>query len=157
MSSSSFLFLSVVAAYLAAASKAFTPPPPPSSSNKVPVSSTSLTSSYGNKAFTTSSASFIPTDQILFIEMGWGNDGHGQNVTKAATRACRNSIEFNSLPSIKRLVPGGYAGLKLDVILAVPPAYQQNLDLATVRAVFPYGAVNFRVRDGGMVAPSEFF
>eukprot|EP00547_Thalassionema_nitzschioides_P012656 CAMPEP_0194259102 /NCGR_PEP_ID=MMETSP0158-20130606/42776_1 /TAXON_ID=33649 /ORGANISM="Thalassionema nitzschioides, Strain L26-B" /LENGTH=76 /DNA_ID=CAMNT_0038998757 /DNA_START=176 /DNA_END=403 /DNA_ORIENTATION=- len=59
-------------------------------------------------------------DTILFIECGFGNDSHGQDATKAAVRACRNAIEFNSIPSITRLVPGGYDELKLDVLLAVP-------------------------------------
>ena len=57
---------------------------------------------------------------VLFVECGFGNDSHGQSSTKAAVRACRNAIEFNSIPSIKRLVPGGYDALKLDVILAIP-------------------------------------
>ncbi|GMH79608.1 hypothetical protein TrLO_g6272 [Triparma laevis f. longispina] len=86
--------------------------------------------------------------------MGFGNDGHGQNVTKAATRAARNSIEFNSIPSIRTLVPGGYEGLKLQIILAVPPKYQKDLDLEAVKNVFPYGAKEVVVQDGGMIAPS---
>ncbi len=69
-------------------------------------------------------------------------------------RACRNAIEFNSIPSINRLVPGGYDKLKLDVILAVPPKYQNGLDLEAVGNVFPYGDVRFTIQDGGMVAPS---
>ena len=47
----------------------------------------------------------IKCDNIFFIEMGFGNDSHGQSSTKAAVRACRNAIEFNSIPSIKRLIP----------------------------------------------------
>lgn len=42
--------------------------------------------------------------------------------------------------------------MKLDVILAVPPKYQQDLDLDTVRQCFPYGSVKFQVQDGGMIA-----
>lgn len=93
-------------------------------------------------------------DNVLFIECGFGNDSHGQNATKAAVRACRNAIEFNSIPSINRLVPGGYDNLKLDVILAVPKKYRHTLDLPTVQKVFPYGSVRFQIQDGGMVAPS---
>lgn len=44
--------------------------------------------------------------------------------------------------------------MKLDVILAVPPKYQSNLDLDEVAKVFPYGNVKFTIQDGGMVAPS---
>lgn len=69
-------------------------------------------------------------------------------------RACRNAIEFNSIPSIGKLVPGGYEGLKLDVLLAVPPKYQSELDTDEVKKVFPYGEVRIKVQDGGMIAPS---
>ena len=93
-------------------------------------------------------------DNVLFIECGFGNDSHGQNSTKAAVRACRNAIEFNSIPSIKRLVPGGYDSLKLDVLLAVPPKYRDSLDLTKVQEIFPYGSVRFQIQEGGMVAPS---
>eukprot|EP00970_Alexandrium_tamarense_P000681 scaffold73_cov195-Alexandrium_tamarense.AAC.8 len=97
----------------------------------------------------------IANDRVFFIEMGWGNDSHGQSSTKAAVRACRNAIEFNSIPSIKRLIPdGGYDALKLDVLLAVPPKYQPGLDLDAVAKVFPYGDVRFEIQDGGMIAPS---
>ena len=97
----------------------------------------------------------ISNENIFFIEVGFGNDSHGQSSTKAAVRACRNSIEFNSIPSISRLIPdGGYDKLKLDVLLAVPPGYREGLDLDAVAEVFPYGDVRFEIQDGGMVAPS---
>lgn len=98
----------------------------------------------------------IPNENIFFIELGFGNDSHGQSATKAAVRACRNAIEFNSIPSIKRLIPDGrgYDALKLDVLLAVPSKYRAELDLEEVRKVFPYGHVRFEVQDGGMIAPS---
>jgi uncharacterized protein (TIGR02058 family) len=91
---------------------------------------------------------------VLFVECGWGNDSHGQNVTKAAVRACRNAIEFNSIPSVQKLVPNGYQGLKLDVILAVPGEYRDGLDLQQVSQVFPYGSIRYQLQDGGMIAPS---
>lgn len=90
---------------------------------------------------------------ILLVECGFGNDSHGQNATKAAMRACRNAIEFNSL-SIKKMVPGGYDAMKLNVILGVPAKYQKTLDLDNVSKVFPYGEIKFAIRDGGLVAPS---
>eukprot|EP00542_Grammatophora_oceanica_P003798 CAMPEP_0194053236 /NCGR_PEP_ID=MMETSP0009_2-20130614/48866_1 /TAXON_ID=210454 /ORGANISM="Grammatophora oceanica, Strain CCMP 410" /LENGTH=101 /DNA_ID=CAMNT_0038701205 /DNA_START=83 /DNA_END=384 /DNA_ORIENTATION=- len=93
----------------------------------------------------------VHVNTILFVECGFGNDSHGQSATKAAVRACRNSIEFNSIPSVGKLVPGGYDGLKLDVILAIPPSYQSTLDLDEVRKVFPYGEAKFTIQDGGMV------
>ena len=64
-------------------------------------------------------------------------------------RACRNAIEFNSIPSVRALVPGGYDGLKLDVLLAIPPKYKNSLDLEQVKDVFPYGSIRFQLQDGG--------
>jgi len=86
---------------------------------------------------------------VLFIETGFGADQHGQNATKAAQRACRNAIEFNSIPSIAGLIPGGYADMVLRVTLAVPLGYALTLDLDKVRTVFPYGTCHFSVVEGG--------
>jgi uncharacterized protein (TIGR02058 family) len=67
-------------------------------------------------------------------------------------RACRNAIEFNQIPSIANIIPGGREGMKLDVLLAVPEKYQADLDLEAIRAVFPYGQARFQIQVGGMVA-----
>ena len=75
-------------------------------------------------------------------------------LTTQTVRACRNAIEFNSIPSVARLVPNGYEGLKLDVLLAVPAKYRDGLDLSKVQEVFPYGSIRFQIQDGGMIAPS---
>ena len=113
------------------------------------------TSMMSDNAHNNNERETIPNENIFFIEIGFGNDSHGQSATKAAVRACRNAIEFNSIPSIKRLIPnGGYDALKLDVLLAVPPKYRDGLDLDEVRKVFPYGHVRFEIQEGGMVAPS---
>ena len=69
-------------------------------------------------------------------------------------RACRNAIEFNQIPSISRIVPGGYDGIKLDVLLAVPKIYQAALDINAVRECFPFGTINIQIQDGGMIASS---
>ena len=88
-------------------------------------------------------------EQVLFVEMGWGADQHGQNATKACVRAARNAIEFNSIPSIRKIVPNGYEGMKLAVDVAVPEAYHEHIDVDAVEAVFPYGAVSIRLQPGG--------
>jgi uncharacterized protein (TIGR02058 family) len=31
-------------------------------------------------------------EHVLFVEVGFGSDQHGQDATKAAVRACRNAI-----------------------------------------------------------------
>jgi uncharacterized protein (TIGR02058 family) len=83
-----------------------------------------------------------------------GADQHGQDATKAAVRACRNAIEFNSIPSIKALVPGGYDAMKLHIQIGAPAGAE--LDLDKVRAVFPYGNIvdPIDVCVGGLVAKS---
>ena len=91
---------------------------------------------------------------VLFVECGFGSDAHGQNVTKAAVRACRNAIEFNQIPGIGDLIPGGRDQLKLDVLLGVPHPYTNHLDLAPIRACFPYGTVHIQCNTGGLVAAS---
>jgi hypothetical protein len=49
-----------------------------------------------------------------------------QNSTKAATRAARNAIEFNSIPCIKDIVPGGKENMLLRVQIA-GMLYEYNL------------------------------
>jgi len=71
-----------------------------------------------------------------------------------AVRACRNAIEFNQIPSLSEIVPGGREAMHLDVLLAVPSKYQADLDLDAVKKCFPYGQVRIQIQDGGMVASS---
>ena len=73
-----------------------------------------------------------------------GTDQHGQDVTKACVRACKDAISWNSIPSLERLVPGGNDNVKLRLQLAVPygdgdapPA----LDMDEIRACFAYGTL----------------
>ena len=58
--------------------------------------------------------------EVIFIECGTGTDQHGQDLTKAAVRACKDAISWNSIPSLERLVPGGNEGVKIRLQLAVP-------------------------------------
>ena len=74
--------------------------------------------------------------------------------TLKTDRACRNAIEFNQLPSLTTLIPGGYDNMKVCVILAIPTKYKDDVDLMEVSKAFPYGTVSFIVQDGGMIAPS---
>ncbi|KAH7568807.1 hypothetical protein JRO89_XS06G0053800 [Xanthoceras sorbifolium] len=51
---------------------------------------------------TTTSSSSNPPMNLLFVEMGVGYDQHGQDVTAAAMRACRDAISSNSIPAFRR-------------------------------------------------------
>eukprot|EP01038_Epipyxis_sp_PR26KG_P004491 gene4491-6347_t len=75
--------------------------------------------------------------KVLFVEAGFGCDQHGQNATKAAIRACRNAIEFNSLPSIRDIIPGGKQNMVVRVQIAVPEP--ESVDENAILQVFPYG------------------
>src|SRR3569623_955444 len=45
---------------------------------------------------------------LFFVQVGMGVDQHGQDneATKAAVRAVRNAIEFNSIPGVITHLPG---------------------------------------------------
>jgi len=90
---------------------------------------------------------------LLFVQMGFGVDQHGnddekhggsgQGGTKAAVRAVRNAIEFNSIPGIIEAVPGGREEMLISVKLGVPTRRSSNdplkVNLNEVAKVFPYG------------------
>ncbi|KAG8385460.1 hypothetical protein BUALT_Bualt03G0047600 [Buddleja alternifolia] len=40
--------------------------------------------------------------KLLFVEMGVGYDQHGQDITSAAMRACRDAISSNSIPAFRK-------------------------------------------------------
>ena len=90
---------------------------------------------------------------VLFVEVGWGADQHGQNVTKAAVRAARNAIEFNSIPSIAKIVPGGYRNMLLRINIAAP--HHDQIDKDAITAVFPYGnIIAVDLQQGGAIFDS---
>ncbi|XP_031268269.1 uncharacterized protein LOC116126743 isoform X2 [Pistacia vera] len=86
------------------------------------------------------SGSTIPSLKLLFVEMGVGYDQHGQDVTAAAMRACRDAISSNSIPAFRRgSIPGvTFEQMKLLIKLGVPHSLQQSLDIERVKSVFPY-------------------
>lgn len=98
--------------------------------------------------------------KLLFVEMGVGYDQHGQDITSAAMRACRDAISSNSIPAFRRgSIPGVTFGqMKLQIKLGVPHSLQQSLDIERVKSVFPYGEiVKFEVVDGGMICSSGVY
>ncbi|KAG5517019.1 hypothetical protein RHGRI_037685 [Rhododendron griersonianum] len=94
---------------------------------------------------------------LLFVEMGVGYDQHGQDVTAAAMRACRDAISSNSIPAFRRgSIPGvTFEQMKLQIKLGVPKPLQQLLDIEKVKSIFPYGDImKFEVVDGGLICSS---
>lgn len=80
---------------------------------------------------------------LLFVQVGFGVDQHGsQDATKAATRAVRNAIEFNSIPGVIEAIPGGRSEMLIQIKLGIPADDKGNpmeLDVYQVAKVFPYG------------------
>lgn len=106
------------------------------------------------QSVTTASASPM---KLLFVEMGVGYDQHGQDVTSAAMRACRDAITSNSIPAFRRgSIPGvTFEQMKLEIKLGVPRVLQPSLDVEKVKSVFPYGEiVKVEVVDGGLICSS---
>ena len=87
--------------------------------------------------------------QALFIQTGFGACQKGTDATKAALRAARNAIEFNSVPAIRRLCSGARSDMKVRVSVAVPAALMSQVDVSRVSEVFPHGEVKVRVQEGG--------
>ena len=94
--------------------------------------------------------------KVFFVELGMGVDLHGQDLTVAAMRACRNAIERNSLPGLTHVLPNGdRRHMRVRVTLGVPElADAAPVDLERVKQVFPYGQVSIRIVPGGLLASS---
>ncbi|XP_078431562.1 50S ribosomal protein L34 isoform X2 [Wolffia australiana] len=100
-----------------------------------------------------------PPIKLLIVEMGVGYDQHGQDITVAAMRACRDAISANSIPAFRRSIPGvSSEQMKLLIKLGVPRATQQFLDIERVKSVFPYGQIiDVEIMDGGMICSSGVY
>ena len=99
--------------------------------------------------------------KVVVIQTGCGCC-HGRNATKAAIRACRDAIEYNSV-KIRTIIPGGYDAMKIHVQLGVPANVSEDggddeeslmaIDLQAVAHEFPYGELlPIVVERGGLLA-----
>lgn len=103
---------------------------------------------------------------LLFVQTGFGVDQHGNRkkdgATKAAVRAVRNAIEFNSIPGMIEAVPGGRKEMLIHVKLGIPPENGKEekmkpmlVDLSGIAKVFPYGKLMpIEVVVGGLLFPT---
>ena len=92
---------------------------------------------------------------LFFVQLGFGVDQHGDrsNATKAAVRAIRNAIEFNSIPGVIEHIPGGRKEMLIHVKLGVPN--RASVDVMEVAKVFPYGRLlPIQVEVGGLDFPT---
>jgi uncharacterized protein (TIGR02058 family) len=85
--------------------------------------------------------------QRIIIEMGMGNDLHGQDYTKACARAIEDAIRHSSLPLF------GALGLSHDVMeVRVTVAVQspEAVDCAALVQGLPRGKVSVKAVQGGL-------
>jgi uncharacterized protein (TIGR02058 family) len=86
-------------------------------------------------------------ERRLIIEMGMGNDLHGQDYTKAAKRAIEDAFRHSSLPLF------GAVGLSHDqmrVQVTVGVQQPDAVDMAALAGVLPRGRAEVRVVLGGL-------
>ena len=91
-------------------------------------------------------------EQRVIIEMGMGNDLHGMDYTKAATRAIEDALRHSSLPLFRALE------LSHDVMrVAVTIGVQEpdKLDLEALKAKLPRGRAEVKAVFGGMNVVSD--
>ena len=90
-------------------------------------------------------------NRVMFVQCGFGCDQHGDRklgATKAAVRAVRNAIEFNSIPGMVE-IEGGRKNMLIHLKLGVPP--DTFVDTDEVAKVFPYGRLlPIEVTAGGL-------
>jgi uncharacterized protein (TIGR02058 family) len=87
------------------------------------------------------------TEQRLIIEMGMGNDLHGQDYTKAAGRAIEDAFRHSSLP-IFGVVGLGHDVMRVQVTVGVQEP--EAVDVEALVRMLPRGRAEVRVVKGGL-------
>jgi uncharacterized protein (TIGR02058 family) len=85
--------------------------------------------------------------QRFIIEMGMGNDLHGGDYTKAASRALQDALHGASLAIVKNV-----EGVRDDLVVKVTIGVQQpnKVDPDPLKSLFPIGQVTIHVQKGGL-------
>lgn len=100
----------------------------------------------------TEGSGLLGIKEIYFTQGGLGSDMHGQDATKAATRACLDAIQSNSVLPLQKMVPVGFE-LAVHVRLGVPHKYR--VDTNEVAKCFPIAkVVHIELTNGGLLAPA---
>ncbi|HSF94443.1 MAG TPA: Lin0512 family protein [Thermohalobaculum sp.] len=88
-----------------------------------------------------------PDEQRIIIEMGTGNDLHGEDYTKAAIRAVEDAFRHSSLPLFESL---GLSHREMRVQVTVGVQRPERIDIAAVTAHLPRGLAEVRAVKGGL-------
>ena len=88
--------------------------------------------------------------QRYIVELGWGADLHGMDMTKAACRAVRDAVGRSCLCGLVEILDrGDFHGVVIDVTIACP--FPDQVDATKVLAELPVGTPQFKAISGGMV------
>ena len=91
----------------------------------------------------------MPKTRVI-LELGSGNDLHGQNYTTAALRAVQDALHHSSLSFIGTLKIDRKT-VEVDVTIGVQKP--ELVDLEKVRASLPVGKVTVKAVKGGLDVP----
>jgi uncharacterized protein (TIGR02058 family) len=89
-------------------------------------------------------------DQRLILEMGTGNDLYGGDYTKAAVRAVHDAMRHSSLSLYWSL---GLDAAQMRVNVTVGVQQPDEVDVAEVAKLLPYGVVSVKAVKGGLDVP----
>ena len=92
------------------------------------------------------------TMKRIILELGAGNDLHGDDYTKAALRAVQDALHHSSLAVVRTL---GLDTKKMQVEVTIGVQRPEKVDAAAVRASLPHGEVKVNVVKGGLDVPGE--
>ena len=87
------------------------------------------------------------TEQRFIIEMGMGNDLHGENYTKAAGRAIEDALRHSSIP-LFGAIGLDHTEMRVQVTVAVQEPEQINCDALTT--LLPRGRAEVKAVHGGL-------
>ena len=91
----------------------------------------------------------MPKTRVI-LELGSGNDLHGQNYTTAALRAVQDALHHSSLSFIRTL---GIDKKTVEVDVTIGVQKPEMVDIEKVRASLPVGKVTVKAVKGGLDVP----
>ncbi|MEW9124219.1 MAG: Lin0512 family protein [Thermotaleaceae bacterium] len=89
------------------------------------------------------------------IELGWGADLHGQDVTKAAERAVKDAISRSCLCGLMEILKlKDLNEVRVHVTIATP--HPERVNKENVMKMLPIGKKFIEVMEGGMEVPGLY-
>ena len=92
------------------------------------------------------------TMKRAILEMGMGNDLHGEDYTKAAKRAINDALHHSSLSFIKTL---NIDKNRLFVNVTIGVQKPESVETEQLKKLLPVGVVSIKVVRGGLDVPDH--